>query len=90
MGVAEGSAAEGLWGLGQRQLLSRALRPNDEPAANASPRRHTVGRGDNAWTIAKRYRIRVADLLKRNGLNAKAVLKPGQALLIDAPNGGRD
>ncbi len=65
-----------------------AVAKNGEPAANASPRRHTVGRGDNAWTIAKRYRIRVADLLKRNGLNAKAVLKPGQALLIDAPNGG--
>nr|WP_248842751.1 lytic transglycosylase domain-containing protein [Lysobacter antibioticus] len=64
-----------------------AVAKNDEPAANASPRRHTVGRGDNAWTIAKRYRIRVADLLKRNGLGAKAVLKPGQALLIDAPNG---
>ncbi|MGJ7902265.1 transglycosylase SLT domain-containing protein [Lysobacter sp. 1R34A] len=50
----------------------------------AGARRHTVGRGDNAWTIAKRYRIRVADLLERNGLNGKAVLKPGQALLIDA------
>lgn len=61
---------------------------NNGPAANAGARRHTVGRGDNAWTIAKRYRIRVADLLERNGLNAKAVLKPGQALLIDAPSRG--
>ena len=56
--------------------------------AQAQARRHTVGRGDNAWTIAKRYRIRVADLLERNGLSANAVLKPGQALLIDAPAGG--
>lgn len=52
------------------------------------PRRHTVARGDNAWTIAKRYGIGVADLLQRNGLGAKAVLKPGQALLIDATPGG--
>jgi membrane-bound lytic murein transglycosylase D len=54
----------------------------------AGPRRHTVARGDNAWTIAKRYGIGVADLLQRNGLGAKAVLKPGQALLIDATPGG--
>ncbi|MGO4263555.1 transglycosylase SLT domain-containing protein [Lysobacter sp. TAB13] len=55
----------------------------------AAPRRHTVGRGENAWTIAKRYGVRAADLLKLNGLNAKTVLKPGQALLIDGPKPGR-
>lgn len=57
-------------------------------AATGEPRRHTVARGDNAWTIAKRYGIRVSDLLQRNGLGAKAVLKPGQALLIDTGPGG--
>lgn len=60
----------------------------DSGSAKAQARRHTVGRGDNAWTIAKRYRIRVADLLERNGLAANAVLKPGQALLIDAGKPG--
>ncbi|XIG27176.1 LysM domain-containing protein [Lysobacter enzymogenes] len=54
-------------------------------AQAAAPRKHTVGRGENPWTIAKRYGVRAADLLKLNGLDAKAVLKPGQALLIDAP-----
>ncbi|KRA73017.1 hypothetical protein ASD78_15585 [Lysobacter sp. Root667] len=57
-------------------------------ASPAEPRRHTVARGDNAWTIAKRYGIRVSDLLQRNGLGAEAVLKPGQALLIDTGTGG--
>jgi membrane-bound lytic murein transglycosylase D len=57
--------------------------------AAASPRRHTVGRGENAWTIAKRYGMRAADLLKLNGLKTNAVLKPGQALLIDAPKTAR-
>lgn len=57
-------------------------------ASTGEPRRHTVARGDNAWTIAKRYGIRVSDLLQRNGLGAKAVLKPGQALLIDTGPGG--
>lgn len=59
--------------------------PVAETATAGEPRRHTVARGDNAWTIARRYGIRAADLLQRNGLGAKAVLKPGQALLIDAP-----
>ena len=60
---------------------------DSEPAgavARAFARRHTVARGDNPWTIAARYGVRVADLLQRNGLSPKAVLKPGRTLLIDA------
>ncbi|MBU8976278.1 transglycosylase SLT domain-containing protein [Lysobacter sp. MMG2] len=56
---------------------------DDEPPAR-EPRRHTVAKGESASTIAKRYRIGVDDLLQRNGLSAKAVLRPGQKLLIDA------
>jgi len=54
------------------------------PPAASGARRHTVAKGESAWTIAKRYRISVADLMHRNGLALKAVLKPGQSLLIDA------
>lgn len=79
-GAAEGAAADA--------PLARASADADTDAR--SVRRHTVGRGDNAWSIAKRYRIRVADLLQRNGLSPKAVLKPGQALLIDAPGRKQD
>ena len=53
-------------------------------AAGATPRRHTVARGDNASTIAKRYGVRLADLLQRNNLTIKSVLKPGKVLEIDA------
>ncbi|MEH6419964.1 lytic transglycosylase domain-containing protein [Pseudomonas sp. CGJS7] len=68
----------------------RADAKNSKSAkAAAAPRRHTVGRGENAWTIAKRYGIGAAELLKRNGLNANSVLKPGQALSIDAPSKAR-
>ncbi len=56
--------------------------PDDNDSA-APARRHTVARGENAWTIAKRYGLTTAELLKRNGLGAKAVLKPGQSLTID-------
>jgi LysM repeat protein len=41
-------------------------------------------RGDSPWKIAARYDIRVADLLERNDLKPKAVLRPGTVLLIDA------
>ena len=46
-------------------------------------RRHTVARGDNAWTLARRYGIRVADLLQRNELATGSVLTPGKVLQID-------
>ncbi|WP_425481944.1 transglycosylase SLT domain-containing protein [Lysobacter panacisoli] len=51
----------------------------------APPRRHTVARGESAWTIARRYGIAIDDLMQRNGLPVKAVLRPGQRLVIDAP-----
>lgn len=52
-------------------------------SATATARHHTVARGDNAWTIARRYDIRVADLLQRNGLATGGVLQPGKVLQID-------
>lgn len=63
-----------------------AATPQAGVATNsASPaRRHTVAKGESAWTIAKRYRIGVDDLMQRNGLALKAVLRPGQSLVIDA------
>jgi len=42
-----------------------------------------VARGDNASTIARRYRVRLADLLQRNGLAGSSVLRPGRVLVID-------
>jgi membrane-bound lytic murein transglycosylase D len=62
----------------------------DSPPSAASPgpsRKHTVKRGENASTIARRYDVRVADLMQRNGLGARAVLRPGQLLIIDAQYG---
>ncbi|WP_119717780.1 lytic transglycosylase domain-containing protein [Cognatilysobacter tabacisoli] len=53
----------------------------------AGERRHVVARGDNAWTIARRYGIGVADLLERNGLTPRSVLRPGTELRIDAAAG---
>ena len=64
--------------------------PGAQTGADGPPsaaRRHTVARGDNAWTIARRYGIRVAELLQRNQLGANSVLKPGTVLQIDVAPG---
>lgn len=45
-------------------------------------REHVVARGDNPWTIARRHRLRVSDLLAFNGLSAGAKLRPGQVLRL--------
>ncbi|MEG3192128.1 lytic transglycosylase domain-containing protein [Lysobacter sp. D1-1-M9] len=60
------------------------------PAPPESPRRHTVVRGDNPWTIARRYGIRLGDLLQRNGLAVGSVLQPGKVLTIDAQAGAAE
>lgn len=53
-------------------------------ALQAAARRvHTVARGESPWTIARRYGLSVSELLARNALDARSVLRPGMELLID-------
>ena len=52
------------------------------------PRSHIVVRGDSPWSIARRYGVRLDELLERNGLDARAVLRPGMVLAIDAGGPG--
>lgn len=56
-------------------------------AAAQAPTRYQVRSGDNLWSIAKRYQIRVADIAQWNQLDPDAVLKPGQLLLLRSGNG---
>ncbi|CAN5685374.1 lytic transglycosylase domain-containing protein [soil metagenome] len=55
------------------------------PVAAAAGRTHTVAPGDSPWRIARRYGITVAQLLARNSLDARSVLRPGMVLVLDAP-----
>ncbi len=59
--------------------------PAAGPAPAAAGRTHTVAPGDSPWRIARRYGITVAQLLARNSLDARSVLRPGMVLVLDAP-----
>ncbi len=39
-------------------------------------------KGDNLWRISRRYRVSIADLQRWNNLQAKAILQPGQRLVL--------
>lgn len=47
------------------------------------PRRHTVRRGETAAAIARRYRMPTRQLLERNGLHARSILRPGMRLKLE-------
>ena len=44
--------------------------------------KHTVRRGDSLWSIAKRYDVRVKDLMRWNDLSKNTVIQPGQSIRI--------
>jgi LysM repeat protein len=48
-------------------------------------RRHTVRRGENLTRIAQRYGVRLSDLMRANGLNARSRILVGQRLAVPAP-----
>lgn len=66
-------------------LLGSAARKPAPIPGNPSPRAHVVSNGDTLWDIAKRYRISVTQLQLWNALGGNASLKPGQKLLLAAP-----
>jgi membrane-bound lytic murein transglycosylase D len=53
------------------------------PVAASGGRVHRVTSGDSLWTISKRYRVQLADLMRWNGLNQRSVLRIGQTLVVE-------
>jgi LysM repeat protein len=53
-------------------------------AAAPVARHHRVRSGDTLWDLARTYGVSVEDLRRWNGLQARAVLRPGQELAVGA------
>ena len=43
---------------------------------------HVVRRGENLWTIARRYRLSARSLAEWNRIDGDALLQPGQTLTL--------
>jgi len=44
--------------------------------------KHTVQRGDSLWSISRRYKVKVNDLVRWNDLSHNAIIQPGQSIKI--------
>ncbi|MFW5815782.1 MAG: LysM peptidoglycan-binding domain-containing protein [Wenzhouxiangella sp.] len=75
-------------GLGARSLIRPGQRliihmePPGGRRASPEPARYTVRSGDSLWLISRRLDVRLADLMRWNGLSADSVLRPGQVLSV--------
>ena len=61
---------------------AKTVQPAAIPAAGSV---HVVRRGDNLWTIARRYRLSSRNLAEWNRIAWDAVLQPGQTLRLTPP-----
>jgi len=52
------------------------------PASSGSVK-YVVQRGDSLWSIARKYKVRVADLKSWNGLDSDTLIQPGQSIRIE-------
>lgn len=44
--------------------------------------RYRIRKGDSLWRVASRFRVRVSDITRWNGLDPNAVLQPGQTIKL--------
>lgn len=63
-------------------ILVAAAQDEAADPQTATTRSHTVARGESAWVIAHRYGLTSTQLLERNGLNTRSVLRPGMVLTL--------
>jgi membrane-bound lytic murein transglycosylase D len=67
-------------GLSEADLASLQPPLPETRLAVAVPPRYVVRRGDNLWSIARRFDLRSSDIAAYNQLDRDALLQPGQAL----------
>lgn len=69
----------------QSEPLALAANPLATPPENSSSLTYTVRQGDNLWTIAQRFRLRIEDIQAWNSLERDHVLQPGDRLQLFVP-----
>lgn len=65
--------------------LVGAIPPNIFHTSQIRDREYIVRRGDTAGSIARRYKISLAELVQANGLDRRAMIRIGQKLKIPSP-----
>ena len=67
--------------VGQTLTLFHSPAPSAS-AAKSGTIKHTVKSGDSLWSISKRYKVKVNDLMRWNDLSSNTVIQPGQSIKI--------
>ncbi|MFV0244014.1 MAG: LysM peptidoglycan-binding domain-containing protein [Qingshengfaniella sp.] len=82
-----GSALDRAEAQGGNETIIRAGDQATPAVRAAEPRRHTVTRGESAYSIARRYNVSVRALADWNGLGPDLQVREGQVLLIPVATG---
>ncbi len=64
------------------QQLTVFLAPSPQPARTRTSN-YTVQSGDSLWSIARKHKVKMNELMRLNGLSKSAILRPGQSLKIN-------
>lgn len=71
---------------GQRAASKAIAKRDSGGGAKAIPASYTVKRGDTPCAIAKRYRLNCRELMRRNNIGKRGLIRTGQRLaLVDKP-----
>jgi membrane-bound lytic murein transglycosylase D len=67
--------------IGQSLTIFHSPAPSAATAKSGTIK-YTVKRGDSLWSISRRYKVKVNDLVRWNDISKNATLQPGQAIKI--------
>lgn len=70
-----------------RPIVSNSRGAQTVEVSGSSFETYTVKRGDNLWSIAKRYDVSLNEIYAANGLNENSVLRIGQQIQIPVEGG---
>ena len=65
--------------VGQKLTVFMSPAPQGQRSGSSS---YVVRSGDSLWSIARKHKVKLQDLLRWNGLDNTAVIQPGQSLKI--------